>query len=197
MLAQIWPIQAVTEIERATVSGLVSLIEGRRGVRWSEMDSRGGLESDFVVILCAWKYICVCFYAVLDHFYTISECLPRRWTTGQAGRFVRREPDWCGTAAGAKPAETVRTGQTGGLSLRVCGLLLSALGVDPYLQSCLLCPPYLCHLWLQHQRLRTHPRNVYMDLTVTRERRVLDTHTHTHTHTHTFTLMGANAEVPL
>lgn len=28
--------------------------------------------------------------------------------------------------------------------------------------------PYLRHLWLQHQRLWAHPRNVYVDLTVIR-----------------------------
>ncbi len=63
-LAQIWPKQTVTETERATVSGLVFLIEGRRGFLWSEMDSSGGPECEYErwdvsAMLCAWECLCV------------------------------------------------------------------------------------------------------------------------------------------
>lgn len=43
--------------------------------------------------------------------------------------------------------------------------------------------PYLRHLWLQHQRLWAHPRNVYVDLTVTRgKEEQLNTQTHEFAH---------------
>lgn len=74
--------------------------------------------------------------------------------------------------------------------VRVCGCLLTGLRIELYPQSCPLWTPYLCHLWLQHQRFRTHPRNVYVDLTATWERNVLDTHTRT------FILKSTNVKVP-
>lgn len=71
-----------TDAERATVSGLVFLIEGRRGFHWSEMDSSSGLECVYMrVNLSLWLHVtasasaCCC---VWDHVYTISECLPCR-----------------------------------------------------------------------------------------------------------------------
>lgn len=57
-------------------------------------------------------FVCFC---VEDHIYTISECLPCRWTIRQADRFLRKESDGYRTAAGVKPAEIVQTVRTGGL----------------------------------------------------------------------------------
>lgn len=48
--------------------------------------------------------------------------------------------------------------------------------------------PYLRHLWLQHQRLWAHPRNVYVDLTVTwgkEEQLNTQTHMGPHMYAHT------------
>ena len=76
-----------------------------------------------------------------------------------------------------KPAEIVRTGPE-----RVWGWLLLTGFRDRavFTGSVGSVRPYLGHLWLQHQRLRTHPGNVYVDLTATWERKVLDVHSHTH-----------------
>lgn len=114
---------------------------------------------DASMIICACINVCVCaFMHVRDHIYTISECLPRRRPIRQADRFIRREPGGCRAAAGAKPTEIARS---------VCksARLVTGLAIGPTSS-----PPYLCHLWLQHQRFRTHPRNVYVDLTATWER---------------------------
>lgn len=115
-----------------------------------------------------YECICVC-WTTITPFQNV--CPTDEQHDRQADSSEGSQTD-AGQQAGAKPAEIVQTGQ----AVRVCGLLLTGLGIKLYSQSCLLCPPYLCHLWLQHQRLRIHPRNVYVDLTVTWERKVLNTH---------------------
>lgn len=115
-----------------------------------------------------YECICVC-WTTITPFQSV--CPTDEQHDRQADSSEGSQTD-AGQQAGAKPAEIVQTGQ----AVRVCGLLLTGLGIKLYSQSCLLCPPYLCHLWLQHQRLRIHPRNVYVDLTVTWERKVLNTH---------------------
>lgn len=148
----------------------MSLIEVGLGFQFSEMDSSCGLECSTAYEcpcmlrclydnMCLHQCVCVCaFMHVRDHIYTISECLPRRRPIRQADRFIRREPGGCRAAAGAKPTE---------IAWSVCksARLVTGLGIGSTSS-----PPYLCHLWLQHQRFRTHPRNVYVDLTATWER---------------------------
>lgn len=108
-----------------------------------------------------WSWICLCVptslrlsQCLLDHSDAISERLSKRdrWADSSEGR-----PDGRSSAAGAEPAEN-----------------------RPSVITVPSAPStYLCYLWLQHQRLRSHPRNIYVDLTATPEKKALNTHTFT------------------
>lgn len=123
---------------------------------------------------CMWLLVRLCVVVCETTFTPFQSVYPADKQCKQADRFIRKESDGCRTAAVAKPTETVWTGWAD---------CLSGQGIELYPKSCLLCPPYLCYLWLQHQRLRMHPRNVYVDLTATWEKNVLDIDTQTHAFT--------------
>lgn len=154
------------------------------------MGSRGGLQHEYArghVLLGA--FACVPCVGTWSHHFRVSA--PQMSNT--TGRQIRQRGARRMQDSGWSLASWNSPDRTGGRSVSVCVRVWFVPdrtgGIKLCFQLCLFCHPYLCHLWLQHQRLRTHPRYVYVDLTVTREKRAVKyTNIHMrkmHAHTHT------------
>lgn len=146
---------------------------GKRVLLWNGWQKWSGICLYTLTCLRASQSVwCVCWTTVTP-FQSVCPTDEQTW---QAGRFVRGEArrmqygSWS-QASWNQPAR------------ERAAFLLTGPWSAPCPRSCLPCPPYLCHLWLQHQRFRSHPGNVYVDLTATWKKNVLNTHMHTYVHT--------------
>lgn len=145
---------------------------GKRVLLWNGWQKWSGIWFYTLTCLRASQSVgCVCWTTVTP-FQSVCSTDEQTW---QSGRFVRREAGWMQYSSWSRASRNQPTRE------RAAFLLTGP--CTPCPRSCLLCPPYLCHLWLQHQRLRSHPGNVYVDLTATWEKNALNTHMHTYFHT--------------
>lgn len=181
-------------MQRATDSGSVSLIEGRgaTGLKWIAAVVFG-----VFMCVCMSTYVCDCVclrvhlcFCVPDHVYTISECLPCRWTIQQADRFIGKEPDGCRTVAGAKPAKK-SPDRPGGLFVSVAccwqnrGLI------------CAHSPAFAVHLTSVTFGCSTKDSGVILGMSIW----IWQQHgrkgvRHTHVHVHTITFNSLNRQYP-